>query len=84
MSKKWQNVSRQGMLDCMKRKAKGISRRDRPVYLLPVESPSSAATAQNEQTETKEKGASDELRGNATLKKRASHLEGKSCAVAGK
>lgn len=66
----------------MKSKAKGISRRDRPVHLLPVESPWSAATAQSEQTQTKEKGVSDELRGNATLKKRARHLEGKSWAVA--
>lgn len=48
MSKKWQNVSRQGKLDYMKSKAKGISRRDRPVHLLPAESPWSAATAQNE------------------------------------
>lgn len=36
MSKKWQNVSRQGKLDYMKSKAKGISRRDRPVHLLPA------------------------------------------------
>lgn len=42
MSKRWQNVSRQGKLDYMKRNAKGTSRRDRPVYLLPAEPPSSA------------------------------------------
>lgn len=48
MSKKWQNVSRQGKLDYMKSKAKGISRRDRPEHLLPAEPPWSAATAQKE------------------------------------
>lgn len=38
MSKKWQNVSRQGKLDYRKRSAKGTGRRDRPVHLLPAES----------------------------------------------
>lgn len=38
MSKKWQNVSRQGKLDYRKRSTKGTGRRDRPVHLLPAES----------------------------------------------